>query len=127
MLATLGPVTFEASADLLRTFDDLKRTGGARWHEHEVHLGLPRSEFLGPGLSEFSFSIRLDIDRGVIPRDELRALREQRDLGLVMQFVIGGELVGDYTLRSMSEDLRRFDAKGVLTTAIVEMTLREYQ
>lgn len=119
-------VTFEVSADLVRTWTDLKRSGGARWATHEVFAGKPVKEFIGPGLDTISMSVRLDADRGVKPRDELRNLRSLRDTGAVNQLVIGGELAGDYVLRELSEDLRRFDAKGALLVAIVELSLEEY-
>jgi phage protein U len=124
--ATLGPITFEASADLVRTFRDAKRDGEARWHEHAVHLGKPLSEFQGPPADQISFTVRLDIDRGVVPRDELRQMRRARDQGEVLEFVIGGELVGDYTLRGVSENWTRLDASGVLTAAEVTITMKEY-
>lgn len=137
MFATLNPkdqsgsgeqlgITFEVSADLVRTFTDGKRSGEGRWATHEVHLAKPLSEFLGPGLDKISLSVRFDLDRGVVPRDELRNLRLMRDGGLVLTFVIGGELVGDYTLKGLAEDWRRFNAHGVLTTAFAELSLEEY-
>lgn len=126
MLATLGPIVFEASDQRLRTFRDAKRSTEARFAEHEVHLAPAKSEFLAPGLDDFSFSIRLDISRGVIPRDELRQMRALCKSGDVCELVIGGELAGDFTIRRVSEDLTRFDARGVLTTADVTLTLREY-
>lgn len=125
-LAVLGTIVFQASADLLLTFRDAKRSGTARWHEHDVHLGAPRSEFLGPGLDEVSFAVRLDIAHGVVPRDELRQMRSVRDTGEVLQFTIGGELVGDFSLRTLVENWSTFDARGVLRIADVTLTLKEY-
>lgn len=128
--ATLGDgdtkVTFEVSADLVRTFTDLNRRGSARWAEHNVYAGKPVSEFVGPDLDSFEFSIRFDADKGVVPRDELRNLRTLRDTGAVLPLVIGGELVGDYRIADLDEDLRRLSPTGALLTAIVKVSLREY-
>lgn len=126
MFGVLGPVVFEASASLVRTWRDAKRSGSARWAEHAVHLGKPVPEFLGPGLDDIAFDVRFDAAYGVVPRDELRQLRQLRDAGEVLQFTIGGELVGDYTLRDLSEQWTVFDARGVLQIAVVAVSLKEY-
>lgn len=119
-------VVFEASSDRQRTWSAAKRGGDSRWAEHDVHLGKSLSEFLGPGLDTVDLTVRFDLARGVIPRDELRALRELRDAGEVLQFVVGGDLVGDYTLRGLDEKWSHFDAAGVLTIAEVVIKLKEY-
>jgi phage protein U len=126
-IGVLGPITFEVSADRVRTWQDAKRSAGARWATHEVFAGKPKKEFIGPGLATISLSVRLDLDRGLVPRDELRQMRAQMDTGAVLQFTVGGELVGDFVLRDVSEDWRRFSRNGVLTTAIVVLSLEEYQ
>ncbi len=119
-------IAFEVNADRIRTWQDMRRQAEARWHSHDVYQGKPRLEFLGPGLATLSFSVRLDIDRGVIPRDELRLLREQVTSGTVLQFTIGSDLVGDFVLKGMSESLDRFNREGVLTKATVNLTLEEF-
>lgn len=123
----LGPVTFEVSADKVRTWSDAHRSGDARWATHEVYAGKPVKEFIGPNLDLINLTVRFDFDRGVVPRDELKQLRKLRDTGAVNQFTIGGKLVGDYIVKNLSEDLHRFSPKGVLLTAIVEIALEEYQ
>ena len=125
-LATLGPITFVASADLMRTFDEAKRKGAARWHEHAVHLAQPKLEFLGPGIDEITLSVRLDIKRGVVPRDELRTMRTQRDAGNVMALIVGGDYAGDFVLVDLNETWKHFDANGVLTLASVDLSIKEY-
>jgi phage protein U len=126
VIGVLGDITFEANADRVRTWQNARRTGPARWATHDVFAGKPKREFIGPGLSVLSLSVRLDIERGVIPRDELRKMREHRDTGNVLQFTIGGELVGDFTINEVGEEWPRFDRNGVLTTAIVDLQLEEY-
>lgn len=126
MIGVLGDIAFEASDKRLRTWQDARRTGQARWATHDVIGTKPKSEFIGPGLDTISFSVRLDIERGVIPRDELRKLREYRDTGKVLQFTIGGELVGDFKINGLDEGWKRFDRNGVLTTTEVGLQLEEY-
>ena len=125
-IGVLGDITFEASADKVRTWHDATRTGAARWATHDVYQGKPKREFLGPGLSQVSLAVRLDINRGVVPRDEIRKMRDARDAGTVLQFTIGGDLVGDFTVSEVNESWTRFNRDGVLTTANVVLTLEEY-
>ena len=81
MLGTWGPLTFQASADKVRTWQAQRRSGEARWHKHEVHLGKPRPEFLGPGDDTIQMEVRLDSQLGLVPNDELESLRRERDAG----------------------------------------------
>lgn len=126
-IGVLGPITFEVSADKVRTWRDAKRAGASRWATHDVIAGKPKKEFVGPGLDKITLTVRLDIERGVVPRDELRQMREQRDQGNVLQFTVGGELVGDYSIEALDEEWTRVSRTGVLTTAVVTLTLEEYQ
>lgn len=119
-------ITFEASIDRVRTWSEARRSGAARWATHEVFAGKPKLEFIGPGLDSTELTVRLDLERGVVPRDELRRMRKSRDTGEVLQFTIGGKLVGDCVIESLDEQWRRFDAKGVLTHAVVSLHLKEY-
>lgn len=126
MIGVLGDITFETSDELVRTWQGMRRTGAARWTETEVYKGKPKREFQGPGLDTITFSVRLDINKGVIPRDELRKMRAHRDTGAVLPFTIGGSSVGDYTIDSLDEDLRHTDRNGVLVLANVSLQLKEY-
>ena len=126
MLAVFGEVVFEVSSEKVLTWLEARRSGTARWHEHEVHLAKPRPEFLGPPLDVVTLPIRLDLSLGVVPRDELRRMRQMRDTGAVERFLVGDEPVGDFRLTSLSETWRHLDANGVLTVAQAEVTLAEY-
>jgi len=126
-IGVLGPITFEVSADKVRTWQEAKRSATARWATHEVYAGKPKKEFIGPGLAKITMSVRLDIERGVVPKEELQQMRDQMDSGAVLQFTVGGELVGDFSIENVDEEWRRVSRDGVLTTAIVSLTLEEYQ
>jgi phage protein U len=127
MIGVLGPVTFEVSADKIRTWQEARRRAAARWATHNVYAGKPVKEFIGPGLAQIGLTVRFDLERGVVPRDELRQLRNLMDIGAVSQFTVGGELVGDFTVENVEEEWRRFSRTGVLTTAIASLTLEEYE
>ena len=119
-------VTFEVSADKVRTWSDAKLSGKARWATHDVHLAPPVREFLGPGLSSLSLSVRLDAAHGLIVKDELANLRALRDLGQVVTFVVGGETIADFVLDGLAETWIRTDGQGAIMAAQVELSLEEY-
>jgi phage protein U len=125
-IGVLGPITFEVNADKVRTWQEAKRSGSARWTTHEVYAGKPKREFIGPGLDRIDLVVRLDATRGVKPKEELQQMREQRDKGNVLQFTVGGELVGDFTIETVDEQWSRVIAGGVLVVAVVNLTLEEY-
>jgi phage protein U len=126
-IGVLGPISFEVNADFVRTWQDARRSGSARWVTHDVFAGKPRKEFIGPGLDRINLSVLLDMSRGVVPKDELRRMREQRDAGNVLQFTVGGTLVGDFTIESVEDEWRRMSGAGVLLVAVAHLTLEEYQ
>lgn len=125
-IGVLGPITFEVSADKVRTWQEAKRAATARWATHDVYQGKPRKEFIGPGLAKINLTVRLDIDRGIVPRDELRQMRDLMNTGAVNQFTVGGELVGDFSVENVDETWTRMSRTGVLITAVVNLTLEEY-
>ncbi len=124
-LGTWGDTVFEVTRDRVRTWQEMKRSGEARWVEHEVLGTRPRPEFIGPGLDTLTLSVKLDVRYGVNPTEELKALREKRDTGVVDSLIIGGETIFDCSLRSIGEEHKRHDAKGVLQLVIVDLTFKE--
>ncbi len=119
-------IAFEVNADLVRTWQDARRSGSARWATHEIIMGKPKKEFVGPGLDRITLSVRLDMSQGVVPKDEMQKMREQRDAGTVLQFTVGGALVADVTIETVDEEWRRMSNAGVLLVAVVQLTLEEY-
>jgi phage protein U len=119
-------IPFEASGDRVRTWQEAKRDAAARWVAHEVFQGKPVQEFIGPGLWRLNLVIRLDIAYGVVPRDELRRLRKLMDDGIVMQFTVGGDLVGDCVIKSLEDTWNHLHRTGVLTVATAALALEEY-
>ena len=126
-IGVLGDIAFEASANKVLTWRDARRNGSARWAKHDVFAKKPVLEFIGPDLEQFRLSVRLDMALGVVPRDELHRMRLARDTGAVLQFTVGGQLVGDFVIKDISESLNVIDSKGVLILAVAELSLEEYQ
>lgn len=119
-------IKFETSADKVRTWQEARMAAAARWATHDVYAGKPLREFLGPGLSTITMSIRLDTGLGLVPRDELAKMRLSMSTGAVLQFTVGGRYFGDVTISNVDEQWVLIDADGVLQKAIASLTLEEY-
>lgn len=89
-IGSLGAITFEVSADKVRTFDGFERSGSARLAFHERQGGKPLAEFLGPNVDSISMDIRFSVYDGVNPTEEVKALRAARDNGDALLLVLDG-------------------------------------
>ena len=128
-IGSLGDIVFEVSSAKVLTIDEMKRKGSARWATHEV-VGLkPIKEFLGPGLESISFNMQFSTALGITPEDELKKLRELRDKGTPVDFVLNGSPAGDnqWVVDDLGEAWKSFDGKGALVFATVDVSLTEYR
>lgn len=126
MIGTFGPVTFVASADILRTLNGFTRKREGRYAVHDVANGKPRLEFTGPGLYEVSFSMRFDAAFGLVPKSELDALAKIRDEGRAEYMIIGRHPIGRFVITGLDEAWTRIDGAGRLLVATVNVSLKEY-
>lgn len=128
VLGSFGDTVFEVSMEKVRTFDGFTRGGSGRWETHNIIGQKPLSEFIGPGLEQISFSIRLDAFSGLNPQEELQALRDMRDNGKVSVLIIGGAPITEnlWYLENLNEQHKSFTGNGKLLTAVAELTLKEY-
>lgn len=124
----MGDVPFYASEVLLRTPMETARSAASRWTDHELLLRKPVSQFVGPVLETFSFSLVLSSVNGLNPLKELGKLRAMRDNGTVFPLIIGGRpLVQNYwRLESLSEGENYYSADGRLLQTKVSVQLKEY-
>jgi phage protein U len=128
MIGTLGEVVFEVSTSKVKTFDGMKRSGTGRWATHDIIGQKPVMEYLGPGIEQISFTMRLDVFLGVNPSEELAVLRQMRDTGEAVSFVLEGQPVTDnlWVIESLSEDYPAIDNAGRILVANVDINLKEY-
>ena len=58
----------------------------------------------------------------------MKTLRELRDKGEALEFVLGGSAVGEelWTIEDLSEDWSRINGQGTIIFANVSVTLQEY-
>ncbi|GMQ60338.1 hypothetical protein AN1V17_47380 [Vallitalea sediminicola] len=128
MIGTFGKVVFSVSSDHVKTFDEFEKSGSAVWDSQEVIGGKPKQKFKGTELETISFSMFLDIFKGVKPRENIELLNEMRDKGKTEFLIIGGKPIGNHKwyISSMSESWTNIDNKGRLLQAKVSVTLKEF-
>jgi len=128
MVGSLGPVVFQVSTGKARTFSGMKRDASARIASHEVMGGKPLLEFLGPGEEKISFTMTLSKYLGIDPEAEIKQLREMRDKGKAVMFILNGMPQGEglWLVESLSEDWDDPDNRGRARTIRASVSLREY-
>jgi len=126
MIGSFGNIVFETSSSKIRTFNEFKRKGSAVFAEHPVLDGKPRLQHTGEGLDEISFSVRFDISLGVIPKDEVAAVREILKTGDEQKLIIGNEILGDFVLTGVEEAWKKVDGKGRLVVVELVLSIKEF-
>lgn len=129
MIGSFGKeIIFEVSDKTALTFRDLSRTVSGRWADHEASGAKPRSEFLGPGLQEVTFTVHLSAGLGVKPREVIRAVERMVEAGDAEYLVIGSSPVSTNPFR-VTESSEAWNAvyhRGELVKADISLTLSEY-
>lgn len=114
------------SAKKIRTFDDFKRKTSAKFAEHEI-VGLKsKLEFVAPGLDEISFQVIFSAFHGLNPLKETDQLREIVQKGEYNALVIGGKVLGNFIIDSISESWKHVDNLGNVLYIAVDLSLKEY-
>ena len=107
VIGSLGDVVFEVSSETVKSFDNYKRVNSSRWASHDIIGKKPVKEYLGPGLIEVGFSIKLSVFLGVSPEKELDALRGYCENGEIVKFIINNKPVIDnrWVIESLNENV----------------------
>jgi len=126
MLGTYGDVTFETSAERMRSWTGFQRSGKARWAAHELVQEKPVLQYVGPDLEDVKFGMRFDVSHGLNPLAEIDKLRKIRVTAEPQALTIGGAAFGKFVLESIEESHNFCDAQGRLLVATVNLSLKEY-
>jgi phage protein U len=127
-VGAFGPIVFEVSDKVIRTFRDFQKTIPARWAAHDVLGGEPLAEFIGPGQKQITLPVQLNalfLDGKTI-EEELSIIEEMADNGIVETLVIGEFIIGKYYLDNVGESVSRFGGHGEFTAAEVTLSLKHY-
>ena len=123
-------IKFEVSSKKILTFSNLKRTQAGRWAVHPIVLKAPKSEFLGPDLTEVSMDVTLSAEHGVKPRHTINAIENAVRSGTVDNIAIGGKVFGHsshkWYIESVSETWDEIWNQGELVRAKITLNFKEY-
>ena len=127
-IGQFGEITFEVSSDKVLTFEDFKRDSESKFENHELIAQKPRTEFIAPGLDTITFSVILNAQFGVKPRDEMNRWLEYCRSGDAERLAIGGKLLGvdKWVVKSVSQAWSTIYDGGILASGKVSITLQEY-
>jgi phage protein U len=127
-VGAFGPIVFEVSDTVIRTFRDFQKTVPARWAVHDVLGGEPLAEFIGPGQKEISLPVQLNalfLDGKTI-EEELEVIETMAEIGAVGVLVIGDTVIGKYYIDNVGESASHFGGRGEFTVAEVMLSLKHY-
>lgn len=128
LIGSWGDVTFAVSREVVKTFDGLKWDSGANYATHERHLKEPLLEFTGTEVESMSFKMFFSVFLGVNPLKEVTRLLQAMRKGEVNRLVIGPKAYGTnkWVITKLSNSLERYDSRGNLLVASVDVTMNSY-
>lgn len=128
MIGSLGPVPFVVSSKKMQTFETLTRDNSSRIATHENLQNKPILEFIGPGLDSVQLSLTWSIEHGINPDVEVKKLRDLRDKGEIIPFILGSKPYGsgNYMIENISEESKRIDNRGNTLSITFSISLIEY-
>lgn len=128
MIGYYGDIVFETSDSRILTFSDFQRNTASRWAKHEVIGKKPTSEFIGPDLDTISFTVNLNGNFGVKPREEMELWLRKSRSGTAEILVIGNRALGvdKWIVKSVSQAWGVILNKGEVFSGKVDIELEEY-
>ncbi len=128
IVGCLGDVSFIASVDTVRTIDNMKWSGSARYAVHQRHLGRGLLEYTGTDPDKITFDMTLTTQLGVSPTGETEKIRRYMNDGRPLPLVIGNKAYGSYRWVVTGYNLKTqaYDRRGNVYLATLSVTLQEY-
>ncbi|WP_288907297.1 phage tail protein [uncultured Megasphaera sp.] len=128
-VGSLGGITFNVSSRRVLTFDNYSRQGNIKQAEHEIIAEKSNMEFTGLEPEEITFDIQLFSQLNVKPEDKLEALRNMRDTGQVVSFILGSSPVSQnkWMIVGLSEKPSYWKQRGKMHVVTVSVMLKEYR
>ena len=121
-------IIFETSDQRILTFTGLTRETASRYNGHELIETKPKTEFIGPGLDTITFTIDLNGNNGVKPREEMEKWLDKAREGEAEIIVIGGKPLGadKWVVKSVSQAWGTVLNRGELFSGKMDISLEEY-
>ncbi|WP_432642504.1 phage tail protein [Acidaminococcus sp.] len=128
-VGSLGGITFNVSSRRVLTFDNYSRQGNIKLAEHEIIAEKSHMEFTGLEPEEITFDIQLFAQLNVTPEEKLETLRNIRDTGQVVSFILGSSPVSQnkWMISGLSEKPSYWKQRGKMHVVTVSVTLKEYR
>ena len=128
MIGSLGDIVFEVAEKQILTFNDLQFQHSAKFTEHAIHGRKGLLEFTGFSASTASLTISLNVNLGINPREEFKALENMFNRHEAVPFILNDELQGDglWVIESMTEKRDAITNKGQAQIIEVSLNLKEY-
>lgn len=127
-IGCLGDIAFEVSTETVRTLDNFKWSGAAKWATHDRHKYHALTEYTGMEPDKISFSVYLSAYLGVWPLDEVVKIWKYEREGTPLALTIGDKAYGKYrwTITDHSYEPDGYDGEGNVMTANLTLNLLEY-
>lgn len=127
-LGILGDVVFQVTEETVKTLNNLRWSGSARWAVHERHGGDALTEFTGREPDEISFDIYLSAFLGVNPMEDIVRLWNYEREGTPIPFMLGEHKYGKlrWVIQDHTTTPESYDGEGDITSCTVTVKLLEY-
>lgn len=127
-IGCLGDIAFEVSAETVRTLNNFKWSGGAKWATHDRHKYHALTEYTGMEPDKISFSVYLSAYLGVSPLNEVEKILKYEREGTPLALTIGDKGYGKYrwTITDHAYEAESYDGEGNVMTANLKLNLLEY-
>lgn len=128
MLGFFGEIVFETSDKRILNFSGFMRDVESRFSAHEVIGKKPKTEYIGPGLDIITFTINLNGNFGIKPREEMDKWVVLARNGEAHTLVVGEKGVGSdrWVVQSVSQAWEVIFNNGELFSGKIDVTLEEY-
>lgn len=127
VVGCLGDIVFEVSPDTVRTLDQFKWSGAAKWATHGRHNYHSLTEYTGMEPDRVSFNIYLSAYLGVNPIAEVVKLWKYEREGTPVSLVVGDKAYGKYRWVITDHEMdTESHAGGNVATCTVKVNLMEY-
>ena len=126
-----GPaIVFGTSPSGLVPVELWEKRMSSRWAKHEIHLGMPLPEFMGPDLTEIDTEMCFISPYTTEPQTAIELLEFYLNLSAPQFLILGAVPVGrgmsQFVVKEISETYRIIEANGRVTSARVRVKLMEY-
>lgn len=128
VVGCLGDIVFTVSDKTVRTLDNWKWSGSARYAVHQRHMARPLTEFTGLDPDKITFEMTLLKELGVDPLEEVVRIRWYERNGTALPLTIGRHAYGFYRWNIVNDEMtaKYTDPQGDIMGAVVTVTLQEY-